>query len=570
MFPSFERDPDSTVHDLLRLCLPLMVAAILLAICVGLVAAQGPTRLTRITTASDSDRDSRRASISGDGTRVAFESSSDFLGQGIITGQMEIWLYDTATMTAARDTPPSVRANRHSECASVSDDGTKVAFHGDSDFLGQVISDNQTEIWLYDTATMTVTRVTTAAGAGNRDSMYPSLSDDGTVVAFTSDSDFLGQGVITGQYEIWLYDTATMTVTRVTTSSDGANRVSAYPSLSDGGTVVAFHSSSDFLGQGIDDGQMEIWLYDTATMTVTRVTTSSDGVNRDSYYPSLSADGTVVAFVSDSELLGPSIVNGQYEIWLYDTATMTVTRVTTSSDGDNRYSMHASLSDDGTRVAFYSDSDFLGQGIDDEQFEIWLYDTATMTVTRVTTAAGSGNRDSWYPSPSGDGTKIAFDSDSDFLGQSIPDDQYEIWLWEALPGLGLAKAVDDDTPAPGQRITYTVNIINSGLGDATGAVVSDTLDERLAFIGPVTLDPPGAGTTEEPPLLATDLTINAGGRITLTFSARVTTTGVTSGTVIANTAAVTSTEVSTPVIGGVSVTIGPVGVYLPVVLRSGS
>ena len=325
MSPSFERDPSSTVRDLLRLCLPLTVAAMLLLLGLGLAAAQGPVKLTRVTSASDSDRDSYSPSISGDGTRVAFESDSDFLGQGIITGQLEIWLYDTATMT--------------------------------------------------------VTRVTTASGDGLRRSGNASVSDDGT--------------------------------------------------------VVAFHSSSDFLGQGIDDGQMEIWLYDTATMTVTRVTTSSDGANRDSYYPSLSADGTVVAFASDSELLGPSIANGQYEIWLYDTATMTVTRVTTSSDGDNRYSMRASLSDDGNRVAFYSDSDFLGQGIDDEQFEIWLYDTATMTVTRVTTAAGSVNRDSWYPSLSGDGTKIAFESDSDFLSQSIPDGQYEIWLWEYLPGVYL-------------------------------------------------------------------------------------------------------------------------------------
>ncbi len=574
MSPSIERDPSSTVRDLLRLCLPLALAAILLLLGLGLAAAQAPVKLTRVTTASAADRDSRYPSLSGDGTKVAFQSDSQFLGQ-VASGQVEIWLYDTATMTVTRVTTAAGAGNRVSSSPSLSADGARIALHSDSDFLGQGIDDGQFEIWLYDTATMTVTRVTTAAGAGNRDSLYPSLSDDGTVVAFTSDSDFLGQSIPDGQDEIWLYDTATMTVTRVTTSSDGANRVSTYPSLSDGGTVVAFHSSSDFLGQGIDDGQMEIWLYDTATMTVTRVTTSSDGVNRDSYYPSLSADGTVVAFVSDSELLGPSIVNGQYEIWLYDTATMTVTRVTTSSDGDNRYSMHASLSDDGTRVAFYSDSDFLGQGIPDDQWEVWLYDTATMTVTRVTTAAGSGNRDSWHPSLSGDGTKVAFWSDSDFLGQVITDDQSEIWLAEFLPALGLAKAVDDDTPAPGQRITYTVSIINSGLGDATGAVVSDTLDERLGFIGPVTLDPPGAGTVSTRPLLATDLTINAGGRITLTVPVMVTTTGVTSGTVIANTAAVTSTEVDTPVMGSVSVTIttgpiGPAGVYLPVVMRSGS
>ena len=60
-----------------------------------------------------------------------------------------------------------------------------------------------------------------------------------------------------------------------------------------------------------------------------------------------------------------------------------------------------------------------------------------MTVTRVTTAAGTGLRDSYNPSLNRDGSKIAFASDSDFLGQVIADNQYEIWLREYLPRLHL-------------------------------------------------------------------------------------------------------------------------------------
>ena len=566
MSPSIERDPASTVRDLLRLCLPLALAAILLLLGLGLAAAQGPTRLTRITTASDSDRDSRSASISGDGSRVAFYSDSDFLGEGRPDDVVEIWLYDTTTMTFTRVTSAS-DSDRNSYSPSISGDGTRVAFESDSDFLGQGITDTQNEIWLYDTATMTLTRVTTTSGTGYRGNEHPSLNADGTKVAFDGNCDFLGQGITDTQNEIWLYDTATMTVTRVTSASD-SDRRSTSSSLSADGKRIAFSSDSDFLGEGRLEDVDEIWLYDTATMTVTRVTSASND-NRESHGPSLSADGKRVAFFSDSDFLGQGILLMQDEIWLYDTTTMALTRVTVAS-GSNRDSSSPSVNADGSRVAFQSDSDLLNQGIMDNQTEIWLYDTATMTFTRVTTSSGGANRDSVLPSLSVDRTAVAFHSDSDFMSQDIPRYQYEIWLWEGLPGLGLTKAVDDDTPAPGQRITYTVSIINSGLGDATGAVVSDTLDERLGFIGPVTLDPPGAGTVSTRPLLATDLTINAGGRITLTVPVMVTTTGVTSGTVIANTAAVTSTEVSTPATGSVSVTIGPAGVYLPVVLRSGS
>jgi len=241
-----------------RLILPLVLAAGLGLLVIGLAAAQGGGSLTRITAASHSDRNSYDPSLSGDGTKVAFESDSDFLGQGIPDGQHEIWLYDTATMTFTRVTVAS-DSNRESWSPSLSGDGTEAAFESDSDFLGQGIPYGQHEIWLYDAATMTVTRITVASDS-SRYSWSPSLSGDGTRVAFISDSDFLGQGIPDGQDEIWLYDVTTMTVTRVTTASH-SNRDSYGPSLSADGTKVAFESNSDFLGQGIPDGQREIWLW---------------------------------------------------------------------------------------------------------------------------------------------------------------------------------------------------------------------------------------------------------------------------------------------------------------------
>jgi Tol biopolymer transport system component len=411
----------SSARVLLRLGLPLALAATSLLLGLGLVAAQGPTRLTRITNSSDpSSRYSEDASLSDDGTRIAFTSDSDFLGQGILDDQWVIWLHDTATMTFTRVTS----GVRDSTRPAVSGDGTRVAFHSDNDFLGQGIPQYQYEIWLYDTATMTVTRVTTAAGPGHRASFGASADADGARVAFQSDSDFLGQGIPDDQLEIWLYDTATMTVTRVTTAA-GTDRDSRSPSISADGTKIAFHSNGDFLSQGIPANQSEIWLCDTAAMTVTRITTASHP-DRDSSNPSISGDGTRIAFRSDSDFLGQGADDD--EVWLYDTATMTVTRITTASP-PGRGSYNASISGDGTRIAFESGSDFLGQGIPQNQYEIWLYDTATMTVTRVTTASAE-DRDSEDPSLNRDGSKIAFASDSDFLSQGIQPGQDEIWLRE--------------------------------------------------------------------------------------------------------------------------------------------
>ncbi len=295
------------------LVLSLVLAAALLVVVRSALALPRLGSLARVTYASHTNRDSYNPSLSGDGTVVAFESDSDLLNEGRPNDVWEVWLYETATLTFTRVTSASDPANRDSEYPSLNGDGTVVAFLSDSDFLNEGIADTQREIWLYDTATLTLTRVTSASDPAKRDSWDPSLSEDGTVVAFESDSDFLNEGIADARYEIWLYDTATLTFTRVTTVSDH-NRNSWDPSLSGDGTVVAFRSSSDLLNEGIADGQQEIWLYDTTTLTFTRVTSGLYGMSN----PSLSGDGMVVAFRSSSDLLNEGRPDNVVEIWLWE------------------------------------------------------------------------------------------------------------------------------------------------------------------------------------------------------------------------------------------------------------
>jgi uncharacterized repeat protein (TIGR01451 family) len=147
------------------------------------------------------------------------------------------------------------------------------------------------------------------------------------------------------------------------------------------------------------------------------------------------------------------------------------------------------------------------------------------------------------------------DSDVDILltGYTGSGRVSRVYRNEDCPGLALAKSVDVSTPQPGQRITYTIVISNSG-GTATGTVVSDVLPSELTFAGPVTLDPPGAGTTGAPPLLVQDATIAAGEAITVTFPVTVN-LYLASGTVITNTAAVSCTQVATPVEASVPITV---------------
>jgi len=65
---------------------------------------------------------------------------------------------------------------------------------------------------------------------------------------------------VTGQSEIWLFDAALLTLTRITSASS-SERVSQFPVMSGDGSRIAFQSDSDFFGDGIEFGQLEIWLY---------------------------------------------------------------------------------------------------------------------------------------------------------------------------------------------------------------------------------------------------------------------------------------------------------------------
>ncbi len=166
--------------------------------------------LTRITTASDSDRRSRFPEISADGNRIVFSSDSDFFNEGIPAEQHELWLYDIPSAQLERITTASA-SDRDTTLGVLNANGTKIAFQSDSDFNDEGIPDEQFEIWFFDTETADLSRVTEASSP-DRDSLGPILSADGSLLLFTSDSDFLDQGIQQNEARMWLYDTVTLSL----------------------------------------------------------------------------------------------------------------------------------------------------------------------------------------------------------------------------------------------------------------------------------------------------------------------------------------------------------------------
>ncbi len=130
----------------------------------------------------------------------------------------------------------------------------------------------------------------------------------------------------------------------------------------------------------------------------------------------------------------------------------------------------------------------------------------------------------------------------------------DMGAYEFYP-MNIVMNANNSSPKPGEVITYTILITNNMTETTTGGLISDTLPAGLNFLESITLEPPMSGTVgSAPPILVTDLEIGVGGQVTVTLPVSVS-NGLAAGTVITNTAWVTSTEVLTPVLGSTSITV---------------
>ena len=130
----------------------------------------------------------------------------------------------------------------------------------------------------------------------------------------------------------------------------------------------------------------------------------------------VSANGRYVVFSSVATNLVTGDNNQKRDIFLHDTQTNITTRVSVASNGaksNKDYSSFPSISGDGRYVVFQSDATNLVTGDTNAKTDIFLHDTQTSITTRVSVAsngAESDNSSGWRPSISGDGRYVVFSS----------------------------------------------------------------------------------------------------------------------------------------------------------------
>lgn len=277
----------------------------------------------------------------------------------------------------------------------------------------------------------------------DRDSYQASINDDGSVIAFRSNSDLLDPTDANGLPDIFVREVVAGTTERVSPDFTSGQlqlyNQHAWTTLSDDGNLVAF--------QATPNAYSAIRLHDRTADTTVEIFPLTPLTNLDAearQRPTLSGDGRFIAFHSrltfqSSEPVGArppnDDTNGAHDIFVYDLDSVPtppaerVSRDATGVQGDGD-SYGASLSDDGRYVAFHSHASNLVPGDTNLHEDVFVKDRDNNAVERVSVATGGVQADdeSVGASISGDGRFVAFRSRATNLVAGDANGRWDVFV----------------------------------------------------------------------------------------------------------------------------------------------
>lgn len=309
-------------------------------------------------------------------------------------------------------------SNGYSSEAAVSADGRYITFSSYADNLVAGDNNSCSDIFVHDRVLNTTKRISISNSGeeSNGDSYGPSISSDGRYVAYTSYATNLVASDNNGYSDVFVYDCLMNITQRVSISNNGneGNGDSYDPSISADGSYIAFSSSASNLVTDDTNGCNDVFVYNKISNTIKRISVSNTGEegNGDSSEPSISANGNFIAFTSYADNLVNNDINGCSDVFVYNQTFNTIKRISISSKGAEGYgsSYGSSISADGNSIAFVSYADNLVTGDNNDRSDVFVYDLNSGTTERISVLnSGEEIQDySYSPSISGDGRYVAF------------------------------------------------------------------------------------------------------------------------------------------------------------------
>jgi cold shock CspA family protein len=323
-------------------------------------------------------------SISADGQIVAFRSAASNLVALDTNRSSDVFVHDRATgITECVSVSSSGElGNKGSYGGTISADGHIVEFHSDAWNLVASDSNGFVDVFVHDRSTGITERTSVASWGdqGNGDSFFQSISADGQIVVFSSLASNLVVFDWNGSDDIFVHDRLSGITERVSVDSSGVegNDDSSSAQVSADGQIVAFASAASNLVASDANGSKDVFVHDRFTGVTERVSVDSLGVEArtDSYTPSISADGQVVAFWSGASNLVGFDKNGAFDVFVHDRKSGITERVSVDSsglEGDSDSDSDA-ISADGNVIVFTSYSDNLVAGDSNGTEDVFVRD----------------------------------------------------------------------------------------------------------------------------------------------------------------------------------------------------
>lgn len=397
-------------------------------------------------------------SVSGNGRFVAFNSGATNLVPGGSPLAWAVFLHDFMTGATSMVSVDSSGNFGTGLTPSISDDGTRIAFDSGTAFV-PADNNGRTDIYLHDVVSGATTLIS-ADGSGN-----PFYGGQCGAAATSGDGRFVAFHFIISKTKyhftdnVFVKDTQSGTLTCASVDSNGAETYlhSLDPAISDGGGFVAFYSNQDSLVSGDANGKADVVVRDMVAGVSSLASVDSNGVqgNGDSSDAAISADGRFVAFTSLASNLVAGDLNGRADVFLRDRQTGVTTLVSVDSAGNQADAdcLHPSLSADGSLVSFASAATNLVAGDTNGVSDVFVHDMATGATTcwSVAKDGAIGDHASDTAELSADGRFACFKSVADNLVPNDTDGTDDVFLHGAF----LTLEADPSTVTAGDTLTIT-------------------------------------------------------------------------------------------------------------------
>ncbi|MCC6407773.1 MAG: PD40 domain-containing protein [Planctomycetes bacterium] len=301
--------------------------------------------------------------MSADARFVVFVSGSANLVAGDANSSSDVFLRDRLSGTTELVSLSSTGAqgNDLSVDATMSDDGSRIAFTSYASNLVAGDTNGIADVFLRDRTAGTTQRISVSTfGAQSLvASQYAVLSGDGRFVAFAGWDDLV-VGDSNSAYDVLVRDLLTGTLEIASVSSGGAlgDLPSLPGDLSFDGRYVTFQSSATNLAAGDNNAAVDVFLRDRVLGTTEIVSLAASGAlgHQGAQQSVISADGRWIAFESFASNLVAGDTNGSMDIFLRDRLTATTQRASVGPLGEqsNEHSSLGDVSADGRCVAFWT------------------------------------------------------------------------------------------------------------------------------------------------------------------------------------------------------------------------